>query len=64
MSQSTFPTGWDEGKVRRVLAHYEEQTDEEALIEDEAGIGPSETEMNVCQDLAPKVRGRIAKLQG
>ena len=31
MKQSKFPAGWDEQRVRRVLAHYESQTDEEAV---------------------------------
>jgi hypothetical protein len=61
MSQRKFPAGWDEDKVRRVLAHYEEQTGEDALLEDEAGIEPSETVMNVPHDLVPKVRELIAK---
>jgi hypothetical protein len=61
MSRSKFPTGWDEEKVRRVLAHYEEQTDEDAVLEDEAGMEPSETVMNVPHDLVPKVRELIAK---
>ncbi|MGD0871510.1 MAG: hypothetical protein ABSB88_18315 [Bryobacteraceae bacterium] len=61
MSQSKFPNGWDEEKVRRVLAHYEQQTDEDALLEDEAGMEPSETVMNVPHDLVPKVRELIAK---
>jgi len=61
MSQSKFPSGWDEEKVRRVLAHYEEQTDEDAVLEDEAGMEPSETVMNVPHDLVPKVRELIAK---
>lgn len=61
MSQGRFPTGWDEEKVRRVLAHYEEQTEEDALLEDEAGIEPSETVMNVPHDLVPKVRELIAR---
>lgn len=30
-----FPSGWDEDRVRKVLKHYEEQTDEEATAEDE-----------------------------
>ena len=63
MSQDKFPPGWDEEKVRRVLAHYEDQTEEEALVEDEAGIAPSETVMNVPHDLVPKVRELIAKRQ-
>ena len=61
MSQGKFPTGWSEEKVRRVLAHYEKQTEEDALLEDEAGIEPSETVMNVPHELVPKVRELIAK---
>lgn len=61
MSQNRFPDGWDEDKVQRVLAHYGEQTEDEALAEDEAGIQPSETVMNVPHDLVPKVRELIAK---
>jgi hypothetical protein len=38
MSDNKFPADWDEQKVRRVLAHYEEQAEEDALTEDEAGI--------------------------
>jgi hypothetical protein len=63
MSQSKFPEGWGEEKVRRVLAHYEQQTEEEALAEDEAGIESSDTVMNVPHDLVPKVRELIAKHQ-
>ena len=61
MSQDTFPSGWDEEKVRRVLAHYEEQAEVDALLEDEAGIESSETVMSVPHDLVPKVRELIAK---
>jgi hypothetical protein len=61
MNRHKFPVGWDEEKVRRVLAYYEEQTEEDALVEDEAGMEPSETVMNVPHDLVPKVRELIAK---
>ena len=61
MSQNKFPDGWDEGKVQRVLAHYGEQTEDEASAEDEGGIQPSETVMNVPHDLVSKVRELIAK---
>jgi hypothetical protein len=61
MSEVKFPSGWDEQKVRRVLAHYEEQSDEEAILEDEAGVAPSETVVNVPHDLVPEVRELIAK---
>ena len=61
MSQNKFPDGWDEDKVKRVLSHYGEQIEDEALAEDEAGVQPSETVMNVPHDLVPKVRELIAK---
>ena len=63
MSQPKIPPGWDEEKVRRVLAYYEDQTEEDALLEDEAGTEPSETVMNVPHDLVSKVRELIAKQQ-
>jgi len=47
MSQEKFPDGWDEDKVRRVLTHYAEQTESEAVEEDEVGFESSETMMNV-----------------
>ena len=53
MSQNKFPAGWDEEKVRRVLAHYEEQSGEDALLEDEAGIELSERVMETPHDLVP-----------
>jgi len=61
MSKDKFPSGWDEEKVRRVLAYYEEQTEEDALLEDAAGIEPSETVMSVPHELVSKVRELIAK---
>ena len=64
MSQGKLPTGWDEEWVRRVLEHYEEQSEEDAVLEDEAGIESSETVMNVPHDLVAKVRELIAKRHG
>lgn len=60
--QSRFPPGWDEERVRRVLAHYESQTDEEAVAEDEAALERGrETVMDVPKDLVAAVRELIAK---
>jgi len=64
LKQTEFPKGWDEEKIRRVLNHYEGQTDKQAAAEDEAGVAPAETVMNVPRDLIPKVRELIAKHQG
>jgi hypothetical protein len=62
-NKNKFPEGWDERRVQRLLAHYEEQTEGEAVAEDEAGIEFSETVMNVPRSLVPKVRELIAKHQ-
>jgi hypothetical protein len=61
MSESKFPEGWDEDKTRRVLAHYEEQADDEATLEDEDGVRSSETVMSVPHELVPQIRELIAK---
>ena len=39
MKQAKLPPGWDEAKVQRILAYYEDQSEKEALIEGEAGVG-------------------------
>ena len=62
MSQTQFPVGWDDEKVRRVLAHYEERSQQDDLLEDE-DVEHSETVMNIPHDLVPKVRELIAKHQ-
>lgn len=33
--QYQYPQGWDEARVKRVLDHYEAQSEEEAVAEDE-----------------------------
>lgn len=63
MSENKLPEGWDETKIRRVLAHYEQQTEDDAVNEDEAGVRSSETVMSVPHELVPKVRELIAKAQ-
>ena len=50
--------------MRRVLVHYEKQDEDNALVEDEAGVERSETVMNVPHDLVGKVRELIAKRHG
>jgi hypothetical protein len=62
MALSRFPPGWDEERVQKVLAHYETQSEEEALAEDEAAFEtPGQTLMEVPSDLVPAVRELIAK---
>ena len=64
MKQTRFPPGWDEARVRRVLAHYEERTEEEAVAEDEAVLeDQTQTVMEVPTALVPAIRELIAKHQ-
>ena len=64
MRQHRFPPGWDEARVRKVLAHYEEQTEDEAVAEDEAAFeDPTQTMMEVPHKLVPAIRELIAKHQ-
>jgi hypothetical protein len=64
MSQQKFPPGWDEQRVRDVLAHYEDQSEDEQFAEIEA---VSEAEgtilMAVPAELAPEIRALIARKQ-
>jgi hypothetical protein len=56
MKQSKFPPGWNEQRVKEVLAHYEAQSEEEAAFD-----SPGQTVMEVPTDLVPAVRELIAK---
>jgi hypothetical protein len=56
MKQSEPPPGWDSERVKRVLAYYESQSEEEAVAEDEAAyeaLGQTVTE--VPTELVPAV---------
>jgi hypothetical protein len=56
-----FPPGWSAERVRRVLEHYERQTEEEAVAEDEAAFeGETATVFQVPKELVAKVRELIA----
>lgn len=61
-ASNRFPPGWDEDRVRRLLQHYESQSDKEAVAEDEAAYEtPEQTVMLVPTDLVEEVRELIAK---
>ena len=62
MKLNEFPPGWDEARVRSVIAHYEQQTEEEAVAEDEAAFqDESSTLMAVPNELVPVVLELIDK---
>ncbi len=65
MNQSRFPKGWDEERVKSVLDHYEDQTEDEAVAEDEAAReDTSKTFIEVPNELIPAVRELLAKKIG
>jgi len=64
MKENKLPAGWEEKKVRRVLAHYEKQTEDEAVAEDESAFeDQTQTVMEIPHALVPVVRELIAKHQ-
>jgi len=64
MKQSKFPPGWDSERVKRVLAKYELQSEEEAVAEDEAAFEVAgQTVMEVPTELVPAIRELIARHQ-
>ena len=62
MKPAKYPAGWDQARVKRVLDHYEQQSDDEAVAEDEAAYeSTTHTAMEVPVDLVPAVRELLAK---
>ncbi|MCY3711072.1 MAG: hypothetical protein OXG26_19460 [Caldilineaceae bacterium] len=57
-----YPPGWDLNRVRRLIQHYESQTDEEAIAEDEAAFeDPAKTVMDIPTELVPSVRALLVR---
>jgi hypothetical protein len=63
MTNQHFPPGWDEERVRRVLAHYEAQTEEEAVAEDESAFEKGQTVIEVPAELMPVIREVLAQYE-
>ena len=62
MTQQSFPPGWDEERVRAVLAHYENKTEDEQFAEIEAAHeADSVTMVAVPTELVPEVRALLAR---
>jgi hypothetical protein len=62
MNKQQLPAGWDEERVRQVLAHYENQTEDEQFAEIEAAReAEGITLMAVPTELVPEVRALLAR---
>lgn len=61
MNDSQYPAGWDAKRVKEVLDHYENQSEDDAIAEDEAAYeATTHTIMSIPVDLVPQVRTLIA----
>jgi hypothetical protein len=57
-----FPPGWDENRVKEVIAHYENQSEDEEHAEIKAALkAENVTLMDIPTDLVPKVRALLAR---
>ncbi len=62
MKEQKFPPGWDEERVRQVLAHYEDQTEDEQFAEIEAAReAEGITLMAVPSDMVSEIRALLAR---
>ena len=58
-----YPRGWNEDRIKKVVNHYETQSEDDAVSEDEAAYEhDGQTIMEVPSELVPQVRDFIAKI--
>ena len=61
-TRQKFPPGWNEERVRQVIAHYENETEDEQFAEIEAAReADGVTMIAVPTELVPEVRALIAR---
>lgn len=61
-TQNKFPLGWDEKRVRQMIEHYDQQSEDEAVAEDEAAFeNQDQVFVQIPLELLPLVRELIAK---
>lgn len=62
MNEQRFPKGWDEQRVKQLIAELDARTDEEWVAEDGAAYeAEGITMMAVPTELVPEVRALIAR---
>ena len=56
-TQNKFPLGWDEKRVRQMIEHYDRQSEDEAVAEDEAAFeNQDQVFVQIPLELLPLVR--------
>ena len=62
MNEQTFPPGWDDRRIQDLIAHYENQTEDEEAADIEAAREAEDvTLMAIPTDLVPEVRALLAR---
>jgi hypothetical protein len=62
MKQNKYPTGWNERRVKKMLEHYESQTEDEAIAEGEDAFElKDQTVMIVPKKLVPETTRLIER---
>ena len=62
MNDQQFPEGWDEDRVKRLIAELDARTDEEWIAADEAAAcnGGDQAVVTVPASLLPEIRRLLA----
>jgi hypothetical protein len=62
MKKQRFPKGWDEERVKRLIAELDARTDDEWIAADEAAAtnGEDQTVITVPSSLLPEIRRLLA----
>jgi hypothetical protein len=62
MKKQKLPPGWNEKRVKELIAHYESQTEDEEFADIEAALKAEDTTlMAIPRKLVPKVRALLAR---
>jgi len=65
MNEQRFPKGWDEQRVKQLIAELDARTDEEWIAADEAAAtdGGDQAVITVPATLLPEIRRLLARFQ-
>ncbi len=64
MNEKRFPPGWDAQRVKELIEHYENQTEDEEFADIEAAREAEDiTLMAIPTALVPQVRALLARTQ-
>lgn len=62
MTKQPFPPGWDAKRIEELIAHYENQTEDEEFADIEAARAAEDiTLMAIPTELVPEVRALLAR---